>query len=891
MTQVDGKLSTFEVLRQKNKQTVPVSAATDTTKIQSSTAMAQTTVQKSVVTSNLTDSFVSEKRKNNGLVERLYNKIKNVTGLGTGTKKVEADIEKANKGEITQEQAQNTIQKYSSSQETSAQLLGDGASIVASGGLFFLGGKYLKMLSSVAKINNKEQFLEKINLNQNLLPKYLNKEIDSILATLKSNKKMTGLLIGLSAFAGGMAKYWTLKFDRIGSKEFKVDKSKYGDKKTRTSEQKAMLRQEKRKLNKARRKTNFKNFVSGMFNGIMLPVTSMAGIVGAPLFVIGNSLNRYFVANKTDKKKSFKGYVDNLKNDAITTGVAATAIAIPLAIKNHNVKIFDKNLKIATEKLTNVKLEMPDFKGKSALEELQSTLFNSKEISNITNSNIPVEEQIKKLTEENIFAVKFKQISNDGSNLTKALREDCPPSRTLDEAKEFIQANLGEDYTVSKLLGVGTVAETYLAKGADGKEVCVKMLKKGIDEAKIQRDKQKFIDLINNMSDKTPEEKKHLLANIEDLANGVSQEINLSNEMKAAQELVPYSKLANVVKPIEVKNGLYVMEKANGISLSSLVELNEAKMYRDMIQEGSMFVDVARPEYDSKLGRVLRDTTTKEEKIKALNEYIAKIEARTPEFGDINLSQSDAKYLMNEYMKVLTEQFYKVDKDGKVLHADIHPGNIFIDINAMRARKGKMFTLIDTGNVVKQSAEEAINSINLTSYINKGNVPDIVSYVLNGATLPQGMKQEEAIQKLSEELNKCFFDNKTELGRVTNESLLTMTSNIMQKYHIIPSNTQLNFNKAVQSADNSRKELFKALIMLKVKDIKNPLELTTFIAGVGKDTLVADKRYKAMQAVQEKFNLRQMTLAQRAKQLKNPNMKAENSEDYLTYKLKQWKFD
>ena len=891
MTQVDGKLSTFEVLRQKNKQTVPVSVATDTTKIQSSTAMAQTTVQKSVVTSNLTDSFVSEKRKNNGLVERLYNKIKNVTGLGTGTKKVEADIEKANKGEITQEQAQNTIQKYSSSQETSAQLLGDGASIVASGGLFFLGGKYLKMLSSVAKINNKEQFLEKINLNQNLLPKYLNKEIDSILETLKSNKKMTGLLIGLSAFAGGMAKYWTLKFDRIGSKEFKVDKSKYGDKKTRTLEQKAMLRQEKRKLNKARRKTNFKNFVSGMFNGIMLPVTSMAGIVGAPLFVIGNSLNRYFVANKTDKKKSFKGYVDNLKNDAITTGVAATAIAIPLAIKNHNVKIFDKNLKIATEKLTNVKLEMPDFKGKSALEELQSTLFNSKEISNITNSNIPVEEQIKKLTEENIFAVKFKQISNDGSNLTKALREDCPPSRTLEEAKEFIQANLGEDYTVSKLLGVGTVAETYLAKGADGKEVCVKMLKKGIDKAKIQRDKQKFIDLINNMSDKTPEEKKHLLANIEDLTNGVSQEINLSNEMKAAQELVPYSKVANVVKPIEVKNGLYVMEKANGISLSSLVELNEAKMYRDMIQEGSMFADVAQPEYDSKLGRVLRDTTTKEEKIKALNEYIAKIEARTPEFGDINLSQSDAKYLMNEYMKVLTEQFYKVDKDGKVLHADIHPGNIFIDINAMRARKGKMFTLIDTGNVVKQSAEEAINSINLTSYINKGNVPDIVSYVLNGATLPQGMKQEEAIQKLTEELNKCFFDNKTELGRVTNESLLTMTSNIMQKYHIIPNNTQLNFNKAVQSADNSRKELFKALIMLKLKDIKNPLELTAFIAGVGKDTLVADKSYKAMQAVQEKFNLRQMTLAQRAKQLKNPNMKAENSEDYLTYKLKQWKFD
>ena len=113
----------------------------------------------------------------------------------------------------------------------------------------------------------------------------------------------------------------------------------------------------------------------------------------------------------------------------------------------------------------------------------------------------------------------------------------------------------------------------------------------------------------------------------------------------------------------------------------------------------------------------------------------------------------------------------------------------------------------------------------------------------------------------------------------------------MQKYHIIPNNTQLNFNKAVQSADNSRKELFNALIMLKVKDIKNPLEFTTFMASLGKDKLMSDKSYKGMQAAQERLNLRQMTLAQRTKQLKNPNMKAENSEDYLTYKLKQWKFD
>ena len=840
----------------------------------------QTPVNSEVVS----DTFMNERCKNTGLIERLYNKIKNVTGFGIGTKKVEKAITDYNEGKLSQEQVEKTIHGYSTSQETSAQILGDGVSVAAGAGVFFGLGKKIKMISSIVKINDTEKLLKE-------LPEQVKRFAKPIESILKSKTKTGALVLGLSALSAGFAKYWTLKLNRIGSEEYKLDKKLYGNKKDRTPEQKIEAKKAKKALKKERRKTNFKNYVSGMINGAMLPIMSAGGFIGAPLYVVGNSLNRYFIGNKTDKKKSVNGYIDNLKNDAVTTGIAAATIAVPLAIKGNYTKVFNKNLEKATEKLMKSELKAPDYAGNSAFKELQDTLLKSKEVSSIIgNYNLSPEEQIKKLTEENIFAVKFKQISSDGSTLTRALRESCPPTRTIEETQELVNSTLGNGFTIKKLLGVGTVAETYLARTADGKDVCIKMLKKGITEEKIQKDKQKFIELVKNMEGKTQEEKDYLLRNIDDLADGISKEIDLKNEMEAAKKLVPHTKVANVVKPIEVKNGMYIMEKADGISLASLVDLNEAKLYKEMLEKDSMFAEILSPRYGSKLYRALDGKQTNAEKIKAIQDYIKKIEAQTPEFGDISLTDADAKYLINEYMKVLTEQFYKVDKNGKVLHADIHPGNIFIDINAVKARKGKVFTLIDTGNTVNQTIEQSINAINLTSYVKNANVHDIAEYVLDGASLPKGMTKEDALQKLTEELEKCFFDTETSLDKMTNEKVLALTSNIMQKYRIIPNDTQLNFNKARQSAENSRMDLVETLLKMKVKDLsKNPLAIATFTTSIGKDMLNLNRKYNRMQAAQEKLNLRQMSLPQRLKQRNNPNMKPSNSEDYLTYKLKQWK--
>ena len=34
----------------------------------------------------------------------------------------------------------------------------------------------------------------------------------------------------------------------------------------------------------------------------------------------------------------------------------------------------------------------------------------------------------------------------------------------------------------------------------------------------------------------------------------------------------------------------------------------------------------------------------------------------------------------------------EIDKNGKVIHADIHPGNIFINLNSLKTGKGKFQT-------------------------------------------------------------------------------------------------------------------------------------------------------------------------------------------------------
>ena len=585
------------------------------------------------------------------------------------------------------------------------------------------------------------------------------------------------------------------------------------------------------------------------------------GIVGAPMYVAANTGLRYATNQNDNRKKSFFDFTETLKNNAALNTVAAIAVAIPAFKKARYNKVLVKNLEKVVNDLKDAKLNPLKLdSNQTAYNELEDLMLNSSSINNILRSGSSVEEQILKLTDENIFAVKFLQISNGTTYLEKALKENCPPSRTMEEAQKVINNLIGDDkkYTVSKLLGVGTIAESYLAKDASGKEVCIKILKEGIDAAKIQKDKEAFIQLVTKGApkDKLTQEQNYLIKNINNLADGILKEVDFENEMKAAQKLAKYTKKANVVVPIEAKQGIYVMEKAKGISLDTLVKYNEL-MFR------------------KKYGF---DTSKIDKEIEALK-------AKSPDFDISELKPDEIKRLLSSYMDVLVEQFNKVDKNGKTLHADIHPGNIFIDLEALKSKKGKLFTLIDTGNTVDISKEQALRSIELTNYIERANVKDLTKYALDGAILPEGMTPEKANEILESTLKKMFFDNKTQLSKINNEEFLKLSSNIMREHNIIPNDSQLNLNKAQKSAYNSLEGLLQSLLARKAEgnDVHNPM----FMMSMVKDLAQIMAKYKSAAKVQEMKNLAKMPIGEAFKQFKNPNMNPTNSVEYLTYHFKQ----
>ena len=97
-------------------------------------------------------------------------------------------------------------------------------------------------------------------------------------------------MLPILGIVGGITKLTITKAERIGSKEFKVDKKAFTDKKE--------LKAEKKKARKERRKTNFKNFLTGAANGILAPVTALAGgIIGIPAYILATTGLRYTTNN------------------------------------------------------------------------------------------------------------------------------------------------------------------------------------------------------------------------------------------------------------------------------------------------------------------------------------------------------------------------------------------------------------------------------------------------------------------------------------------------------------------------------------------------------------------------------------------------------------------
>lgn len=835
-------------------------------------------VQPSVVR----DEFVKIK-KNNGLVGKFYNFLKNKTNFGTGSKSVEKEIDKFEKGEIKEEQLNEKISQYKISQENAVQSTGDVASGAVTISSYFLANKYIKNIRAQIELDALPQAIRDIKKypEGKRYQRYIQAE-----NIVKSKSKTMLIMLPLLALAGGITKWVYGKVERTGSKDYKINKKAYTDKK----EYKA----EKKKARKAKRKANFKNFATGALNGMLAPVTALAGgIAGVPAYLLATTGLRYASSKNDGKDKSFNDFTKSLKDNAAVNTLTAAAIAVPSIKKAHYNKVFNINLDKVVQKLKGHELQLPNLpSSKSAYQELEDLMLNSETIKKILKPENYIEERtlesdITKLTDENIFAVKFLQIKNSGflsgynpyREISEALRESCPPTRTIEQAQQHINKLWGsDDYQVSKLLGVGTIAETYLAKDKSGKEVCIKVLKEGINAEKIARDKEKFIKLIkgDTPDNQLTDNQKYLIRNLNDLAEGISKEVDFINEMNAAKELKKFTKTADVVVPMEAKQGIYVMEKAPGISVKTLVDYYECERHIKCLSKWS------KEEPDNKWCK---------EEIQKLKEKIEKIKARSPEFEAFDMKSSQIKKLLKTYIDLQVEQFSKVDKNGKVIHADIHPGNIFINLDALKSGKGKLFTLIDTGNTITLSKEQSLASLKVVGFIKNGNTKDLSNIVLEDAILPQGLTREKAAELIQNDLKKFFFDNETKIQSMNMETFFVLSENIMRKYNIIPNNTQLNLNKAKISAKNSFTDLFDSFFEKKYGDkdwsTSSKAEMAAAISRAMADGADIGLKMTSAQTMQESKNLFQMTWKEAMKFLKNKNMLKTNSEEYLTYKMKQ----
>ena len=123
------------------------------------------------------------------------------------------------------------------------------------------------------------------------------------------------------------------------------------------------------------------------------------------------------------------------------------------------------------------------------------------------------------------------------------------------------------------------------------------------------------------------------------------------------------------------------------------------------------------------------------------------------------------------------------------------------------------------------------------------------------------------------------------------DTFYVLSENILRKYNIIPNNTQLNLNKAKISAQNSFKNLFNSFFEKKYGDknwsTTSKAEMAAAISRALADGAEIGIKMTSAQTMQESKNLFQMSWKEAIKFLRNKNMLKTNSEEYLTYKMKQ----
>ncbi len=497
-------------------------------------------------------------------------------------------------------------------------------------------------------------------------------------------------------------------------------------------------------------------FALGALNGLASPLLATSHILLTLPALAGITTSARYLSERNDNK-NLNEYLQIQKHNAglhllgTALGLGALATGGKGAIKAWNFackKAKENNEALKAFKNPYGSINMEEITrrmGKSTMAKVKNklvTVFLNFNENTIVDSNIFVTKWLQTLPDKKIDGLKeiggFK-ITPEMKNLIKKLKGVCPRTYTNEEAQALITKTYGKKYSIvgENPLGVGTIAETYLAKeNKTGNEVVIKFLKKGINKEKIEADREQAHKLLAKSEiAKNKEDFEYLKKYIDVMFSAWSKECDLSLEKEAAEIMAQNAKRFNVVKPMEIKDNIYVMEKANGVRLNQL------------------------------------------------DEYL--------QTNNVELTEEQVRKLLLNYNRVFIEQLISIPRSGqKIVQADPNSANIFIDIKNLE----KPITFLDLGNVLRYDNLTATrNALGHLDFI-FGNSRSLARTNLEGAILPEGMSHDTALEKLTAKLDEHIFNNKTRIPPPN--TINEFCTQVMREMKIIPNADNANLIKA-----------------------------------------------------------------------------------------------
>lgn len=429
-------------------------------------------------------------------------------------------------------------------------------------------------------------------------------------------------------------------------------------------------------------------------------------------------------------------------------------------------KLEDEN--IFLPKYLQTVVDIPDDKQAKLIKQIDQLLEGYNERKNNSSFNgrefkfsfetSGIDKALEELDKKGMDINGFKDLQQ----ILKRIKSSCPTSRSIEDAQKMLDTEYKGKYKIEKLLGVGSVAESYLVRDSANNEYVAKLTKQHfLDKDKIATDKAKIIEKINlrakddyslfasKQTIKTKERKEYDLNQIDNMYKVWGNEIHLNQEAISAKEIGVQTSTFQPVGVIDAKQNIFIMEKAQGYQLDS--------------------------------------------------------DKFTQKWKEANLSEDDFKNFIENYVQVYCEQLFSLPKKGmKVVQSDPHGGNILVDIDKIKNLKqgSKPITIIDYGNTTKTTQTQAIkNLFNHIDYL-VGNTDAIAESMLEGAKLGNNNKKS-IIKEMSQALKDNLYNTDTKID-IENPVKIFSTVNsfcldFMQKKNIIPNASHINQMKAEET--------------------------------------------------------------------------------------------